>query len=1096
MKVLHSKLLPPKLSGTITRKPDGIRWEDISRKRLTTVTAGAGYGKTTFIAQAAAATDTVWYRLADTDKDFYVFLNYLAAGIGRYYPAFGEKIHEYFKDERAHEKDVQAVLTYFLHAMEMIIDRELTIVLDDFHTVQDSTEIQTCVQFLVEHLPSSAHAVIISRTRVDLALSRLKVMGEIAEITERDLVFSNHDTAKLFERTFGMRLSPETIRIIHSRSQGWIAGLILFYHAIRGMAQGEIDKLLLKLQKSGRGISEYFEENVFAFLPGEIRSFLLKTSLFSRLSSPLCDRFLNTNNSESILKHLEKNHLFTFSLDEEGQEYAYHHLFQDFLQSRMVKELSEGEICELHKKAAGLFEEQGMFEEAVTHYLAVREYTEATRVLVASGMEMFMEGRIKLLRGFIDKIPGEIVSTDPWLMYLEGQLNYASGKPKEAILELENARDIFEEKGQQFGADLCGLVLGYIYWPLGYFRKAEELFSLMLKSPSCDPMVYNMLVSQLVFITAFLGKPDAADGYFREGMERTAVIGDKARRDELQALLFINHSIRYFLAGDFRGAFRCCEQARKLIHDDKSFRLLSLFYNNASMADFYTGRYSQGLENAEAGLKILRENGFKDPTLGWLLLGYCANCMGLKRYPEALDHAKQALMFFHETGSLWGEASVHATMQWLHIQTGDIHAAEKSTQQGLKLLETLEFPDVRHQLIIGLALIRTLQGNITEAQALIDSACSKTGSSSRYVLWWHECIRSCMSSYQGRMQDALSHARRSLEISMDNGYENWVAEFLVLLLVPVAELYERGEMKEYLQRVFLKIDPDMKATLSRMETMAMPDISRACRIILDALPSEPPPGLKIYTLGRFQLYRGVEEISANAWTSKKARMLFKLLVLSRSRGYVNKEVFMEHLWPEQDPQKTAKRFHVALAALRKILEPSLQRGVASAYILNDEDNYLLDLGTGGYIDLEGFEDACLKAGEPDNDDQAIGHLLRAADIFQGDFLEEDLYEPWCARERERIKEEYLSVLASIVDYYESKKDYQKAIDFCGKYLAKDAYAEDMYLRLMQSHAKLGNKAMVKKTYEKCLKNIVSELGCTLNSETELLAGELVAAAQG
>ena len=130
------------------------------------------------------------------------------------------------------------------------------------------------------------------------------------------------------------------------------------------------------------------------------------------------------------------------------------------------------------------------------------------------------------------------------------------------------------------------------------------------------------------------------------------------------------------------------------------------------------------------------------------------------------------------------------------------------------------------------------------------------------------------------------------------------------------------------------------------------------------------------------------------------------------------------------------------------------------------------------------------AADARDDAKAIEHLLRAEELYQGDFHEEDLYEPWCIEERERIRDRYLSVLASIVDYCEAKKDFPRAVNYCGRYLARDPYAEDMYQRLMRCHALLGNRAMVKKTYEKCRK-AMNDLDCPLSRETEQLVRELM-----
>lgn len=88
---------------------------------------------------------------------------------------------------------------------------------------------------------------------------------------------------------------------------------------------------------------------------------------------------------------------------------------------------------------------------------------------------------------------------------------------------------------------------------------------------------------------------------------------------------------------------------------------------------------------------------------------------------------------------------------------------------------------------------------------------------------------------------------------------------------------------------------------------------------------------------------GGEEIAAGRWKSKKALMIFKYLIFRRMQWYTQRDVLVELIWPDEDPEKTRKRFHFALAALRKALEPELPRGVPSSYILSSGDAYLLNI---------------------------------------------------------------------------------------------------------------------------------------------------------
>ena len=305
------------------------------------------------------------------------------------------------------------------------------------------------------------------------------------------------------------------------------------------------------------------------------------------------------------------------------------------------------------------------------------------------------------------------------------------------------------------------------------------------------------------------------------------------------------------------------------------------------------------------------------------------------------------------------------------------------------------------------------------------------------------------------------------------------------------ELYSRGIMQGCVKKIFNVVGDDARPALLSMQKFVDTPISQAITEILKTMPVAIHPSLRVNCLGRFRVFKGKEEIPAEHWRSRKAKMLFKLLAHLRSHGYVSKEVFMEHLWPEEDPEKTSKRFHVALTTLRRVLEPNLERGQTSAYLKSDQDTYLLDLGKDGIVDLNAFDEACRKANSTLDDTQSIRFLLEADRLYTGDFLEEDLYEPWCMQERDRVKALYLSVLASIVDYFMHRREIETAIKYCYNYLDIDAYAEDIYQNLMNLYALSGNKPMVLKTYERCKDKIINDLGCPLSQESELLAVNLL-----
>ncbi len=166
IKILNAKLIIPRSSETVLRDRLIPIIKEIGKKRITTVTAGAGFGKTTLVAQACHTLkmNTIWYRLDGTDKDFITFLCYLIAGFKKYFPMFGRETVLRIKSAHLLNREREAVLTVFLSEMEKLAENDLIIVLDDYHLVQNSREINEAVTFLVERFPHRIRLLIIRRT--------------------------------------------------------------------------------------------------------------------------------------------------------------------------------------------------------------------------------------------------------------------------------------------------------------------------------------------------------------------------------------------------------------------------------------------------------------------------------------------------------------------------------------------------------------------------------------------------------------------------------------------------------------------------------------------------------------------------------------------------------------------------------------------------------------------------------------------------------------------------------------------------------------------------------------------------------------------
>ena len=82
--------------------------------------------------------------------------------------------------------------------------------------------------------------------------------------------------------------------------------------------------------------------------------------------------------------------------------------------------------------------------------------------------------------------------------------------------------------------------------------------------------------------------------------------------------------------------------------------------------------------------------------------------------------------------------------------------------------------------------------------------------------------------------------------------------------------------------------------------------------------------LAIRAFGRFEMLVGDRQVDL-AGLKPRPRALLRLLALNAGRP-VHREVLIDSLWPEADPDTAARSLHVALSAIRHELQPGGQPG--------------------------------------------------------------------------------------------------------------------------------------------------------------------------
>src|SRR5215203_1928432 len=386
------------------------------QRRLTLVSAPAGFGKTTLLSEwledrSGDGLPIAWLSLEEADNDLARFLAYLVSALRS---ALGEGIGEgVLASLRLPEfPPVEAVVGVLINELADVRHEEVTIVLDDYHVIY-SGPVHEATSFLLEHLPGNAHLVISGRADPPLPLAKLRARDQVTEIRAAELRFTIEEATAFLKGVMGLTLSAADVATLEAITEGWVAALQLAALSMRD--REDVSGFVETFSGSNRHVLDFLAEEVLERQPEGMREFLLKTSVLERMSAPLCDALTGRNDGQQMLERLERENLFVIALDDERRWYRYHHLFADFLRSRLQRGQPE-RMRELHRRAAEWYEQNGWTSEAVRHALAAQEHDRAADLVEQVARKMWNRGEVMTLLGWLEALPEEVMRRRPPLL--------------------------------------------------------------------------------------------------------------------------------------------------------------------------------------------------------------------------------------------------------------------------------------------------------------------------------------------------------------------------------------------------------------------------------------------------------------------------------------------------------------------------------------------------------------------------------------------------------------------------------------------------------------------------------------------------------
>jgi LuxR family transcriptional regulator, maltose regulon positive regulatory protein len=680
--LLKTKLYRPLIRPELVPRPNlNKRLNEGVNSKVTLVSAPAGYGKTTLVSAWASTSQlpVAWLTLDEDDNDPARFLTYVIAATQRIQPDLGQEILSLLQSDQP--PAIINLLPALINQLDNI-QAGFFLVLDDYHVIT-SPDIHKAITFVIDHQPPQMHLLLATRIDPPLPLPRLRGRGQLTELRQADLRFSEEEAVVFLKQDAGIELTSTDVNVLVNRTEGWIAGLQIAALSMRN--KKDISSFIEGFGGSHEYILDYFASEILNNLPEPTRAFLLKTSFLGRLCGSLCDQVTGETGGQLILERLQEANLFLVALDDEQTWYCYHQLFADFLYKNL--NLSHRmEVPELHLRASLWLEQNGFPQEAVEQAFLASDYSRAARLLEDVAEPVLGSGELIWLLKWIEKLPEDQMEAHLRLRIVRAAILVSTGFVQEAERTLQKIEGHLPSQApgtpaQEYALGRVAALSAIIAIQRGDIAKAN-LNGLIALNKLPEGKQHD--ASWRAYSRIALGVSNFAYGDPLEARQNLAMAIDDAR-----------------LAGN---PFTFLEVTNYLVQ-----------------VLWMQGRLKNAEEICTEGLKYLDKNKLGSaPMSGELLLGYSFLCCERLDLTQAEDFLNRGMELVHSGGAALALAwASYLKMRYL-IASGDLLAADMAAREADQLPQLSELP---LWVGSGISALKTLiylrLGKLDEAEGLL-----------------------------------------------------------------------------------------------------------------------------------------------------------------------------------------------------------------------------------------------------------------------------------------------------------------------------------------------------------------------------------------
>jgi len=389
--------------------------------RVVGVTAPAGYGKSTLLAEWARAEDrpVAWVSLDGFDDDPAALLFLLASA----YAQISAGSDDLISDMGGLSVSVLGRAAPRLASAFIASPHPFVLMVDDLHEVR-SPACHDALAVVITGMPQGSQLVAASRTEQP-HLSRLRASGDVLEFGASDLALGAAGAQQIFAEA-QLHLSDESAVALIERTEGWPAGIYLAA-LIAKESPGE----QTVVSGDDRYIADYLYRESLVQEPEDVQRFLRRTAVLDQLCGPLCDAVLDDSGSDAQLRHMEATNQFVIPLDRRREWYRYHALFREFLLGELRR--TERDMVEtLHVRAATWYESNGFPRLALEQLLSTTEQDRCARLVATLVLPIYSAGQISTVQRWLSALGDSSIEAYPPLAVQAGWIAVNTGQTMEA----------------------------------------------------------------------------------------------------------------------------------------------------------------------------------------------------------------------------------------------------------------------------------------------------------------------------------------------------------------------------------------------------------------------------------------------------------------------------------------------------------------------------------------------------------------------------------------------------------------------------------------------------------------------------------------